>query len=146
MVRPVDHWHRYAHPALRLQWRYPTTTPGGQPVELVEEQREDVVRVHLRAPDDEVYFEVRRYAAGDPRAHYAHHRAGLEVQLAGQGLAVSALAPATVAGQAGYAYAFGWGRRERSARLVAVGDGLYRIVYNPRSAVNEQILNTLSVL
>jgi hypothetical protein len=140
----MDDWRLYAHPALQLQWRYPAATPGGHPVELIEEQRDDYLRVHLLAPDDEVYFEVRRFAEGDPQAHHARHRAGLEAQLAGQGLTVSDLTPAPVAGRAGHAYQFQWGERERAARLLVVGGGLYRIIYNPRSALNDQILSTMS--
>jgi len=39
--------------------RIPNTTPRGQPVDILKDQREGAHRVHAQSPDDsELYFEI----------------------------------------------------------------------------------------
>jgi hypothetical protein len=139
-------WQPYSHPGFALRWRYPNPSPGGQPVEVVEEQQAAFTRVHLLSTDrDEVYFEVRRFVElEEAAAHYARHRASLEAQFAQQAFAISDLTPVTLAGQSAHAYTFRWDDRERAALLIVIERALYRVIYNPCSAVNAAILATVA--
>ena len=54
--------------------------------------------------------------------------------------------PVVCASLTAYEYTFGWDQGERTVILVERDGATYRILYNPRFAVNLQILSTIEWL
>ncbi len=158
MDRPRDaDWVELVDPALGLRFRYPAVTPRGVHVDRVSEHRADADGVHLRSGNGEVYVEVVRFRGLAPDDEYARHRAALE-QRFGPG-AVTEPRAAELGGRPAVAYAFRWDQGdwdqgdwdqgrwdqgERSVLLVPVGNDTCRIIIDPRSTVNEEILASVA--
>jgi hypothetical protein len=140
---PSD-WRRFEHPGLNVVFSYPEVTPTGQRVE----RRDDEARVHLMTSDRrELYFEVARFSNLTPQDEYEQHRPYLEQRFGDR--SVSALSETTLAQGRAWRYDFGGpegeGRLERSALLVEVAPDTYRIIYDPRSELNQRVLDTVTV-
>ena len=123
-------------------------TPLGQRVERNEQQRDNLERVHLSTPDrQELYVEVARFRGITPQDEYANHRPYLEQRFGAD--AVSELTQATVLDRPGSSYSIGWNEEgrpmERAVRLLQVGRDTFRIIYDPRSELNDQVIATLAV-
>jgi hypothetical protein len=100
--------------------------------------------VHLLTRSStEVYFEVRRYPNLTAEAEYAAHTAQLAQRFVEAGFAATALAPTTLAGWPAQVYAFRWQLHERAVVLLPLDGVLYRIIYDPRSTLNVEILETV---
>ncbi len=111
-------WQGFARPGFKVAFRYPAVTPQGHAVERTEEPFRDNERVHLSSPDrQELYLEVVRFHDLSPQDEYLHHKPYLEQQ---QTL-------------------------ERLVFLLRVDRYTYRIIYDPRSALNTEIIATLTV-
>ncbi len=129
--------HRFA-----LRCRYPAITPQGRPIIIHETERPGLLRAYLISQDSqEVYFEITRYAGISASELYRTHRQELEQRFAG--LAITPLEPAELVSQAALKYAFVWEQGRRTAYLVETSQALYRLLYNPDSQLNEQILSTV---
>jgi hypothetical protein len=125
-------WHQVSF--FGIGFSYPDPTPDGHAIERNEQDRGDMQRVHVRSPESgEVYFEAARFVGLSPRDEYARHRPYLE-QRFGEG-AVTELTEGR--------YGFRWDDGERTVVLLGVGDDTYRFIYDPRSAVNDEILATV---
>jgi len=101
----------------------------------------------VHSPDRcELYFEVARFRGLTPQDEYARHKPYLE-QRFGAG-AVSALRETTHGDERAWTYSFGWdedGRAlERTALLVAVAGDTFRIIRDPRSTLNDEVLATVT--
>jgi hypothetical protein len=141
-------WRRLAQRGFGVDLRYPAVTPQGHDVERSEERandhRGDLERVHLRSPaSGEVYVEVVRFRGLTPEQEYSRHRPSLE-RRSGAG-SVTALSETTVQGRPARAYAFRWDDGERAVLLVQVGDDTYRVIHDPRSPLNAEILATFAL-
>jgi hypothetical protein len=143
-------WERFTGFGAELS--YPSTTPDGQTVERTEQRvsdhRGELERVHLSTPDrQELYFELARFADVTPQDEYSNHKPYLE-QRFGTG-SVSELTQTKLLDRRAWTYAFHWheeGRRmERAALLLDVGGGTYRLIYDPRSELNAQVLETFRI-
>jgi hypothetical protein len=138
-------WALFARPDFRLSFRYPAVTPQGRSVHRVEEQwADDADRVHLTSVGSpELYIEVCRFSNLTPREEYRRHRPYLEQR--GGTSAVSAPRAATLAGIPALAYRFRVGERERAALAIQAGRDAYRIIYDPRSPLNAQVVATMMI-
>ena len=141
-------WERYALAESAVAFSYPTVTPQGQTVEKVEERandhRGDIERVHLSSPDrHELYFEVMRFRDLAPQDEYASHRSYLEQRFGAD--AVTPLTETKFRNRPAWAYEISWPDHERSVRMVQLDDDTFRVIWNPRSALNAEILETLSL-
>jgi hypothetical protein len=129
--------------------RIPEVAPSGQPVEILKFEREGIRRVHARSPDEsEVYFEVTSYpmrvdhdeAAAEQRSFLAMRCADATMTSTSKTLLRSA--PATEFRFEGTLQ----GRyKVRRFAFVDSRTRTYRIVYDPRSDVNERILESLEI-
>jgi hypothetical protein len=129
-------WQNFALDGLGVRFRYPTTTPTGHAVEM------DDFRAHFRSPDSaEVYFELSRHLHPSAQEFYAREREFLLRQL--PDAAVGDLTATTVGGASAHRFTVRWAMGERVMLLIERAPGLYRIVYDPRSPLNEQVLATL---
>ena len=137
-----EDWHLFADSRFELHLRYPTITPQGYAVEKTEYQREDAARVHWTSQDsDEVYFEVVKFLGLSPQGEYQRHEADLVQRF--KGLMLSPLQSTSLDGLPAFTYTFAWPHRERTVVLVEMDGATYRILYNPRSSLNTQILETV---
>lgn len=125
----------------------PSTTPGGQPVEILKEQREGRQRVHAQSPDaSEVYFEImsmpglinHQQAVAEQKAFLASRSPDAAITATRQSVVHSLSATefsfeGMLDGQ--------W--KVRRFIFLDSAHRTYRIIYDPRSEGNEQILDTL---
>ncbi len=130
-------WHTLALPTFALRFQYPDTTPDGHPVEM------DEVRLHVRsAGSTEVYFEVSRHLHVSAHEWYAHEARGLRARFAD--VRVTPLQASTVAEQPAFTFSFRWAEGQRTAVLIEQNTALYRILYDPRSPYNLELLATIA--
>jgi hypothetical protein len=144
-----DDWQRFSNPRFRVEFSYPDPTPQGQEVERreqhVHDDRGEMERVHLSSPaSGELYVEVARFVAIAPQDEYEDHRPSLEHRF-GEG-SVTELRETTLLEQPAWTYAIRWPEAERAVLLLHLGGDTYRIIYDPRSELNDQVLATLSVV
>jgi len=138
-------WQQFLRPGFKLRFSYPTVTPEGRAVDVAEEEREGASGVHLTSQDSqELYVEVRHFAGLTPDQEYARHKPYLE-QRFGAG-SVSDTSATTLGGFPAWTYTFRWDQGERSAILFNLAGDTYRIIYDPRSPLNEQIISTITVV
>jgi hypothetical protein len=101
--------------------------------------------VHLTSPGStELYVELMRFGGISPRDEYLQHRPYLE-QRFGTG-SVTELSETSLRGRAAWTYAFRWDEGERSVLLLEVDGDTYRVIYDPRSALNAGVIETLEVV
>jgi hypothetical protein len=143
-----SNWERLAHPGFRVELSYPAVTPEGRPVERTDERikdhRGDMERVHLTSRDGrELYVEVARFRGLEPEDEFLNHRRSLEQRFGAD--SVTELTETTLGGQPAWAYSFRWDDGERSVLLLQVGGDTYRVIHDPRSALNDEVIATLTV-
>ncbi len=145
-------WRRFTRLRFRVEFSYPEVTPHGQPVERneqrVDDHRGEMERIHLSSPDRrELYFELARFGGIAPQDEYANHKPYLEKRF-GAG-SVTALTATSLHDRPSWTYAFHWdeqkGPMERAALLLQVGEDTYRVIYDPRSELNDQVIATLTI-
>ncbi|HEU0292503.1 MAG TPA: hypothetical protein VFR47_07190 [Anaerolineales bacterium] len=143
----MENWQIFTDPRFLLQFRYPTVTPQGNMVELQEEQTSDLARVHLISRDSqEVYFEVRRYRDLLPQEEYQRHTTYLEQRLELEGFTITGLIDHAVGASPAHQYSFQWDDQQRVAILIQQEHFTYRIIYDPVSPINLQILSTVKLI
>jgi hypothetical protein len=127
--------------------RIPQTTPGGQPVEIVRSQQEGMHGMHAHSPDaSEVYFEVVSYPGWIDR----------EEAVAGQRDSLASRSPDAALTPTRQTVVGGFEASEfrfegtldgqwKVRRFIFLDTALrtYRVIYDPRSAANEEILDSL---
>ena len=142
-------WKRFT--GFGVEFSYPLTTPQGQTAEADEERvsdhRGEMERVHVHSADrEELYIEFARFRELTPQDEYAKHKPYLE-QRFGAG-SVTELTQTSLANRPAWTYSFRWnegGRpMERAAILLQMGRDTYRIIRDPRSALNDHVLATLT--
>jgi hypothetical protein len=144
----ISGWERLWRPGFAVELRYPEPTPQGQEVERTEERaddhRGDLERVHVMSPDrHELYVELVRFRNCTPQEEYENHSAALKRQFGDD--AVSELAATTVLELRAWTYSLAWPDHDRTLLLLQIGADTYRVIYNPRSALNSQVLETLAL-
>jgi len=111
------------------------------------EDAADIVRVRS-ADRQELYFEVARFRGLTPQQEYARHRPYLE-QRFGPG-SVTELTATSLGDTPAWTYSFSWhedGRAmERTAVLLQFGPDTCRMIRDPRSALNEEVLASVVLL
>jgi hypothetical protein len=93
---------------------------------------------------DELYVELIRFRDLAPEDEYLSHRPFLE-QRFGPG-AVTELTETTLRGLPAWSYGFRWEDGERSVLLLQVDDDTYRVIHDPRSPLNADVVATLRLL
>lgn len=129
--------------------RIPTTTPTGQPVDIVKDQREGAHRVHAQSPDaSELYFEILS-APGliNHEEAVAQQKAFLSSQSSDAAITATKQSEVHSFGTTEFDFEGTLGGRWKVRRFIFLDSALhtYRIVYDPRSEVNQQILDSLVI-
>ncbi|MDQ3397679.1 MAG: hypothetical protein M3511_07900 [Deinococcota bacterium] len=127
----------------------PQETPLGQPVTVQSSERGDVHLMHAESPDQsELYFEVTTYAEIVDHARLASEQRSFLGENAPDG-ELTAIAPAAIGRHSGTVFDFqGTLQGCWKVRRFLFVDGphySYRIVYDPTSALNHEILESLRV-
>jgi hypothetical protein len=89
----------------------------------------------------EIYFEVARYANLLAEESYKLFREGIEKR--GDEFSISELKETELAKQPAFECFVKGPGMERVVTFIQKGETLYRVIYNPQSPLNEQILATL---
>jgi hypothetical protein len=138
----IDSEHNYS-------LRIPTTTPSGQRVEILKDQREDAHRVHAQSPDaSELYFEIvsapglinHEQAVAEQKAFLSSHSSDAAITATKQSVVRSFRATE-------FGFEGTLGGQWKVRRFIFLDSDLhtYRIIDDPRSPVNEQILDSLVI-
>lgn len=137
-------WQTYSAAGMPLSLKYPQPAPSGQPVEIHTFQDEAVERSHLLTKDSpEVYFEVTHYPGLAPEAEYQRHRRALEQRDLDE-FEITPLLRFEFHLGAAFTYTFKWHQVTRTIILLPTGGGVCRVLYNPHSPLNLEILATLA--
>lgn len=127
----------------------PDVTPTGQPVQILRDERDGVHRAHALSPDEsELYFEVVSYphhidhreAAAQQKRFLAEHSSDGAYTTA-QATTVKSL-PAT---EFGFQGTLGGRWKVRRFIFVDTTARTYRIIYDPTSGLNLQVLDSLVI-
>jgi hypothetical protein len=135
-------WQYFEDPRFELSLEYPRPGVDGEPVERIEIQNEELLRVHIRTPENRaVYFEISKYRSLTAEVEYQQHKDNLRKQF--PEIEMTGLIETDVADVPAYSYSFEWESGLRTVVLVERDDGLYRILFNPNHPVNLHILHSL---
>ena len=111
----------------------------------VRDERGEMERVHLSSPESgELYFELACFREIAPQDEYASHRPFLE-QRFGAG-AVTELGATTLLERPAWAYGIRWDEGERAVVLLHLDGDTYRVISDPRSELNGEVLATLRLV
>jgi hypothetical protein len=140
----VNDWLTFDDPRFEVRFRYPSVTPGGEQVGVTESQQGDALRNLVRSASREAYVELIRYPPMPAEQEYRTHKPYLEERF-GAG-AVTPLTETEVASRPAHTYAFTWPEGEREVLLFRTATATYRVIFNSRSALNRQIINTIEIV
>jgi len=129
--------------------RIPTTTPSGQPVEILKDQRTAAHRIHAQSPDaSELYFEIVS-APGliNHEEAVAQQKAFLSSQSSDAAITATKQSVVRSFGATEFDFEGTLEGRWKVRHFIFLDSAIrtYRIIYDPRSEVNEQILDSLVI-
>lgn len=102
-------------------------------------------RVHILAAKSRgVYFEVSKYSSLDPAVVYRQQIGDLSEQF--HAVTTTELIETVFMTLPAFEYTFEWESGIRTVILVERSEATYRILYDPRSTLNRQILSTVEWL
>jgi hypothetical protein len=138
----MDDWQRFKDSQFSLLFKYPEETPQGHFVDKAESLQGESIRIHLASRDSkELYFEVTKYQDLPAQMEYHQYREKLEQRFSE--LIITELKEMIWKSHPTSEYSFEWKQGARSVLLVRRDDATYRILYDPRSPLNTQILSTI---
>ena len=143
MESEASQWQPFSRRGWSIQFDYPDPTPQGFAIRRDETPFRANERVHLSSPESqELYFEVVRFRELAPEDEYTSHKPYLEQWFGTD--SVTALTETSLHGRPVLTYAFRWDGGERSVLLLQEGGDTYRVIYDPRSPLNADVLATLA--
>ena len=138
----MQNWQHFTDSRFMLGFQYPQITPQGKPVELAENDVQEKVRVHITSKDSrEVYFEITKYQDLSAQMEYERHKQNLEQRP--EEFVVTDLREIHWMSQRAYEYLVRWSQGSRIVRLIEDENVTYRLLYDPKSPLNTQILLTV---
>ncbi len=141
----MENWQIFSEPQYKIQLKYPNPTPQGFTVEKIGSQRNDTRRVHFSSKgSSELYFEVVKLLNLEPDEEYQLHKSFLLQNF--EKLTITELQRTLVGTYSALTYAFTWPQKERKVILLQNGGATYRILYDPCSELNHQVVATIELL
>lgn len=135
-------WQNYDHPSISLRFKYPRQGSDDEPVVRLETEKPGLFRVHILAPKSrKVYFEVSKYSSLNAKSEYRQHIRDLSRQF--HTITATELIETVFMALPAFEYTFEWESGIRTVILVERSEAIYRILYDPRSALNRGILSTV---
>lgn len=128
-------WREFDVASLGITFRYPQQA-GGEPIEM------DDFRAHFRTmKGTAAYFEVSRHTGLTVQELYDRETAGIRRRDAD--VRISEQVPARFAGQDAVRFTVTFPDRERIFTLIPRGERVYRVIYDPRSRINHEVVETM---
>ena len=93
-----------------------------------------------------MYFEVVYYPNLLAQEEYQQHKQYLEKRFELGDFTITGLNETRLGLHPAYEYAFKWGQKERAVILVQKDHAMYRIIYDPYSPLNLQVLSTIEFM
>ena len=139
----MTEWTTYSNSQLSITLQHPWPTPLGHLVNIVEKSSEISYRIHLLTEESsEVYFEIGRYHMLPLTK--AIHLFQKELTKANSQMEISPAEATTFATRPAYRLTARWPEKERIVTFIDLEGIVYRIIYDPASAINQQILESLA--
>jgi hypothetical protein len=127
-------WLEFTVPGLRL--RFPNAAADGERVEM------DDFRAHFRTMNSaQVYFEVSRHTGVS--AHDLYQREISAIRRANPDVRISDPVSVSFAGRDAQQFSVTFPDKERVFTLIEQKERVYRVIYDPRSPVNHEIIGTV---
>jgi len=130
-------WLSFSAPGLGLSLHYPGAAADGELVEM------DDFRAHFRTMNSpQVYFEVSRHTGVSSTELYRRETAA--IRRASPDARVSDAASVSFAGCDAQQFTVTFPDKERVFTLIERDGRVYRVIYDPRSPVNGDIISTIT--
>lgn len=138
----MTEWMTFSNPQLFITLQYPQPTPLGHEVNIVEKSSAISYRIHLLTEaSSEIYFEVGRYHTL-PLTE-AMDLFQTELKQYNKQVEISPVAATTFAAKPAHRLTARWPEKERIITFIELDEIVHRIIYDPASVINHQILETL---
>jgi len=121
---------------------HPSHTVSGAPIRVARTVRPES-RLHLSSADQSVYVELVRLPGMTLDIEYRLHRRRLERRFGPD--SVSDVEPGTLSGYECAVYSFNTRELRRVVTSIAVGDDIVRVVVDPSSQLNNEIMARIAV-
>jgi hypothetical protein len=138
---PRQSWLHFFDPAFAFEFDYPDKTANGAPVTVQRYAHDQDERVHLVSEDDGVYFELDR--AADRPAMDGLRALAEDVRGRFEGAWFSIPEATELCGAVARTVHFRFDGRVRWAIFTEDASPSYRVILDPRSSTNLEILGTL---
>jgi hypothetical protein len=138
---PRQPWLHFFDPAFAFEFDYPRATAGGSTVTVQRSTHDGDERVHISSEDLEVYFELDR--AADRTAMGGLRELAEDVRGRFEGAWFSVPGRTQLCGESAHTVHFRFDGRVRWAILTEDASPSYRVILDPRSSTNLEILGTL---
>jgi len=141
----MDNWITYSHQNLSVVLKYPNPTPLGNLVNINEQSGPSRCRAHfVSSGSDEVYFEVGRYV--ELPVTQAIDDFLIDVSGRFENLEISEVERITYKSFPAHRLSIRWPGKERVILFIEKEDALYRIVHDPTSMINRNMLDSVEFL
>jgi hypothetical protein len=142
ILTSMQNWQLFDDKRFALQFKYPSKTPQGSLIDRTEGQHDETIRVHFISRDsEELYFEVTKYHGLPPREEYRRHKEELKKRFTE--LSITDIQEINWKSLPAYEYSFDGPPGRRSVTMFEKNEVTYRILYDPRSPLNLQVLSTV---
>jgi len=137
----MNSWLIYSHSDLSANLKYPNPSPLGNLVLIKEYKTPSSFRVHFSSDgSDEVYFEVGRFFDLSPQQAVDQFIRDVTSRI--EHLEIDPVQEFTFADAPTRRLSIRWPGKQRIILFIDKSDELYRIIYDPNSSINAQILDT----
>jgi hypothetical protein len=132
-----------ANPQLPITLQYPDPTPLGYKVNVIEKTGDISYRIHLVSEGpSEIYFEVGKYLNLSISEAVNLFKNELIENISN--VEISAVTTTIIASKPAYHLTVRWPSKERRVFFIEHEEKIYRIILDPLSDINEQILKTFA--
>ena len=141
----MNQWQRFSDPAFGVTFSFPDSTPEGFRIKKQIRKTGELNRIHLSSPESgELYFELSCYPNGlDPKT--GRQQLVDENKQRFQDIKATSLEEASVAAIPAQLFTFTWREASRHVLFFEIDRAAYRIIFDPQSHLNHQILSTVKL-
>jgi hypothetical protein len=138
----MENWVTFSSQKLSIALKYPNPTPQGHPVFKHERTATSSYRVHFVSDgSDEVYFEIGRYSNLPVQKAIDDFQQDVMERI--DQIETSEVTELSMDNYPSYQFSIRWPGKERFIQFIEIEPVLYRIIHDPASPINKQILESL---
>jgi len=142
MDNAMEDWISYAHQNFSAKLKYPNPTLQGSLVSINEITGNESFRAHFVSEgSDEVYLEIGQYSNLPVEQAIDDFLKDVSARI--EGLEKSEIETLTFANYLAHRFSIRWPGKERVILFIEMDDSLYRIIHDPTSMINKQILESI---